>query len=304
MNPKKAFLALAAALSLSASAAERALDWQATDTSLALRNGSNTVWELVFDPRQPKTYFHPLATLDGTVLTAFRPPDHVWHRGLWWSWKFINGLNYWEEDKQTGRSQGVNELTAAKITTNADYSARAELAISYHPPDQPPVLTEARILAISAPDERGCYRIDWTSVFTAGDAPVKLDRTPPAKKGGVSWGGYAGLSLRFPPGIKDWAFLNSAGHQGAAEGNSEPARWVDFSGPAAGIAVFDHPANLRHPSPWYLNEQLPYFSPALLYNEPLELAPKQELKLRYRILVHPGRLVADELDREGESFGS
>jgi len=297
-------LILAAACSFSAFAGERSLNWQTTDISVALRNGSNTVWRLVFDPKQPKTYFHPLATVDGAVLTAFRPPDHVWHRGFWWSWKFINGLNYWEEDKQTGLSQGVNELTAAKVTTNQDWSAQAELAFSYHPPDKPAVLTEVRTLAISTPDERGWYRIDWTSVFAAGDAPVKLDRTPPHKKGGVAWGGYAGLSLRFPPGIKDWTFLNSEGQRGSAQGNGNDARWVDFSGPTAGIAVFDHSGNLRHPSPWYLNEQLPYFSPAILFNEPLELAPKQVLKLRYRALVHPGRLSKDELDGEWKRFGS
>ena len=69
-----------------------AYSWHQTATTLALRNGEKTVWQLVFDPQQPKTYFHPLATLEGEVLTAFEPPDHRWHRGLWWSWKFINGV--------------------------------------------------------------------------------------------------------------------------------------------------------------------------------------------------------------------
>ena len=41
------------------------LNWEQTPVSLALRNGTNTVWRLVFDPAQPKSYFHPLATLDG-----------------------------------------------------------------------------------------------------------------------------------------------------------------------------------------------------------------------------------------------
>ena len=50
--------------------------WQSTDTSLALRNGTNIVWQLVFDPKQPKTYFHPIATVDGDVLTALSPADH------------------------------------------------------------------------------------------------------------------------------------------------------------------------------------------------------------------------------------
>lgn len=275
--------------------------WERTETSLALRNGTNTVWRLVHDPAQPKSYFHPLATLDGEVLTAYRPADHVWHRGLWWSWKFINGLNYWEEDKATGRSQGINELVSASVTTNADFSASAELAFRYHPPDKPALLTEVRRLRVSAPDAKGCYRIDWDAEFTAGDKAVKLDRTPPPAEGGPAWGGYAGLSMRFPPGFKDGVFLTSGGEV-AASASGQPAQWVDFSGPKGGIAIFDVPGNLRHPQPYYLSQQLPFFQPALLFDKPLDLAPGQKIALRYRVLIHPGGVGRDVLQAEWEAM--
>jgi hypothetical protein len=288
---KSAQLVLAAALLHSATAAEPApvaprFSWEQTPTSLALRNGDKTVWRLVFDAKAPKSYFHPLATVEGEELTAFQPKDHLWHRGLWFSWKFINGLNYWEEDAKTGLAEGFTEITATKATANPDFSATVTLDFSYHPPGKPAVLTEKRTLAVSAPDKEGSYAIDWTSAFTTGTEPAVLNRTPPHGQGGVSWGGYAGLGLRFPSGIKGWSYTTSEGAQGAKEGNGKNARWVDFSGATAGIAIFDHPENLRQPSPWYLNEQLPYFSPALLYNEPLTLAPKQAFTLRYRVLVH------------------
>ena len=118
--------------------------WKTTATSVALRNGDKTVWQLVFDPRQPKSYFHPLATVDGEVLTAFRPADHPWHRGLWFAWKFINNVCYWEEDKKTGKSPGLTDLTGKEVQTKDDFSARIQLRFSYHPPGQPPVLTEVR----------------------------------------------------------------------------------------------------------------------------------------------------------------
>ena len=277
------------------------LAWERTDTSLALHNGTNTVWRLVFDPAQPKSYFHPLATLDGGVLTAYRPADHVWHRGLWWSWKFINGLNYWEEDKTSGRSQGVNELVSASVTTNADFSASAELAFSNHPPEKPALLTEVRRLRVSAPDSKGCYRIDWDAEFTAGAEPVKLDRTPPPAEGGPAWGGYAGLSMRFPPGFKEGAFLTSGGEV-AASASGKPAQWVDFSGAAGGVAIFDAPGNLRHPQPFYLSQQLPFFQPALLFDKPLELAPGQKVSLRYRVLIHPAGVGREVLQAEWEAM--
>ena len=296
---------LCAAAMLAAAAASAAnppaWNWRGEASSVALCNGTAVVWRLVYDAAQPKSYIHPLATVDGTVLTALRPPDHVWHRGLWFSWKFINGVNYWEEDKTTGRSAGLTELTGARVQTNADYSARAELSFSYHPPEKPAVMTEQRTLVVSAPDAAGCYTVDWTAEFTVGAEPVQLDRTPPYSKGGMKWGGYAGLSLRFPSGIKGWTFRTSEGKTGAAEANGEKARWVDFSGPVAGITVFNHPANPRHPSLWYLNESLPYFSPAVLYDAPMELKPGATMTLRYRVLVHPAPMALEAVAAFGIS---
>jgi hypothetical protein len=286
---------------VSGTATAVSFNWQTTDTSLALRNGNKIVWRLVIDPKQQKTYFHPLATVNGEVLTALHPADHPWHCGLWWSWKYINGLNYWDWDwakGNNGKTEGVNELTGKAVTTNRDFSAQVVLNFSYHPTDMPPVLTETRTLSIASPDKNGNYRIDWTSVFIAGAKPVKLDRTPPSK----TMGGYAGLSLRFPKGLKGWRFLTSENAATAAQGNGKKAQWADFSGPAAGIAVFDHPENLRHPSLWYLNEDLPFLSPAVLYKGPLELAPKQELKLRYYVLVHSGAAQKALLDKEWKAF--
>jgi hypothetical protein len=166
-------------------------------------------------------------------------------------------------------------------------------------------MTEIRRLSIGRPDGEGQYVIDWTSEFTAGDAPVKLDRTlPPHQQGGVAYGGYAGLSLRLPSGLTDWNYRTSEGATGAASGNGKSARWADLSGPSAGITVFDHPGNIRHPSPWYLSEgpQMPYFSPALLFNDPLELAPRQSLKLTYRVVVHSRPVTASQIENHWKHF--
>ena len=186
--------------------------WQQTEKSLALLNSGAVVWQLNFADREGKPYFHPLRLPDGTETTALRPADHPWHLGLWWSWKFINGVNYWECDPKTGKSEGTTEVTRKQITTHPDNSARVEFGLSYHPPQQAPLMTEKRVLLIAAPDAQGNYWIDWQSTFTAGDKEVKLDRTPPSgHAGGAGWGGYAGLSLRFAAAAKQWTFAGSSG---------------------------------------------------------------------------------------------
>jgi len=280
-----------------------ALSWLRTDTSLALCNGDKPVWRLVYDATQPKTYFHPLATMDGEVLTAFEPTDHPWHRGLWWSWKFINDINYWEEDPKTGASDGVTQLVRTNVTPSDDFSARVELEFNYHPKEQKPILTEKRHLAIGKPDADGTYVIDWKSKFTAADQPVKLDRTVPEHLGGVSYGGYAGLSLRMAKGLENFSFRTSEGETTIiAHGKS--ARWVDLSNPTTGITILDHPGNPRHAPPWYLHssQSMLFFSPAPLFNKPLELAPGESITLTYQVIIHSKTVTPARLEDQWRAF--
>ncbi len=295
-----------------------AYTWRQTDGSLALFNHGQIVWQLNFDKKAGKPYFHPVCTTDGTELTWHRPPDHPWHYGLWFSWKYINGLNYWEEDRQTGLSEGRTEIRRVEVKLGDDYSADVAIELSYHPPGAPPVLTEDRRISVSAPDAQGAYRIDWSARFTAGDADVLLDRTPiPGEKDGQSWGGYAGLSVRLAKSITDWQFIDSEGRKDLAA-HGQRARWMDFSGrfaeaQVAGVAIFDHPDNLRHPSPGFVimdpKEPFGYFSPVRHcplgsdgFNQPYTLSAGKSLMLRYRVLIHPGRADKNLLEREWKSF--
>jgi len=269
--------------------AKSSYKWQQTDSSIALLNSKRTVWQFNYKRQEGRPYFHPLSLTDGTVLTSLRPADHPWHRGLWFSWKYINGLNYWDPELPEGQTEVID----VKSKLGTDYSAQIEMYISYHPPQKPAVLTEKRALTVSAPDENGCYYIDWVSVFTAGENDVVLDRTPiPGEKNSRPYGGYAGLSLRMAKHTKNWQFLSSEGPL-EPESRGIKARWVDFSGSIAdggfaGVAIFDCPDNPRHPSSWWLSGSMPYFSPAILFDKPYTLAAGETLTLRYRILVHTG----------------
>lgn len=259
--------------------------WRKTETSLALISGSNVIWQVVADPAQPKVYFHPLSTPSGTVLTDLSPKDHPWHRGLWWSWKFINGLNYWEEDPQ-GRSQGATELVETAFKPNPDGSAELEFLISYHPWDNPPLLKETRSVHVSPP-ANGSYELRWISEFTAV-ADVLLERTPLiSEPNGVGHGGYAGLSLRLNAVARDWMFANSEGALGTAPIHGKPADWLRFSTGSNGpsVTVFDDPQNPRHPTLWYVGQEMRYLSPAFLFAKPLTLSTGEKMVLRYRIVV-------------------
>jgi len=298
---------------------DRDFSWQQTDTSLALLNHQHIVWQCNF-PKKGKPYFHPVSSVDGVPLTWKSPPDHAWHHALWFSWKEINGLNYWEEDRKTGLAKGRTEVIDVKVFPNDNYFAKIELVISYHPPNELAVLTEKRLLHTSVPDDKGNYHIDWQSTFTAGNDDVELEREPiEGQKGGRRWGGYATLACRInTESLRDIKFLDSEGRIDL-DIHTKPTHWVDVSGAiasdssrAAGITIFDHPNNLRHPPPGYVIKDwvdahkllFAYMNPGFLYNEGFKLQAHQSFTLRYRIFVHRNRGDMKNLAKEFEQFAS
>lgn len=290
------------------------LEWKESDKSLMLAMDDEVVWQLNYDKEEDKPYFYPLRTLDGIGLALQRPADHPWHRGLWFSWKTVNEINYWEEDIETGLSPGRTLIKRVETDLNEDYSATIEFDIEYTPDGEQALMVEHRGITISSPDKRGNYRIDWELQFSAQE-DVVLDREVPLKHGGVEWGGYAGLGFRAnDTALDSIEFTDSHGwsREKSLTGYRDAANWMGLSGKdkndrskEAGLAIFDHPSNPRHPTTWYVwyeEGEHAFFMPAFLYDEPYELSAGESFTLRYRVLVHEGLGTSDTLSAEYQSY--
>jgi len=304
----KAFCTLAV-ISAGAAAQSPGFTWSRDADSVALLSrGGQIVWRFHHGASLPKSMFHPVALPGGPILTWDQPPDHRWHHAFWFAWKYINGLNYWEEGRPQepeGRTTWRNLTVAAR----PDHSALITLDVDYHPPDQSPVLREKREVQVSAPDDDGQYHFDWQSTFKAV-VPVVLDRTPiPGEPHGASWGGYAGLSWRFAKELTGWQVTFSNGDT-ALEPTGRRAAGLEVNGTAgrveAGVAFLDHPDNLNSPSPWHLVAQTRnsflFAQPAVLFYKAHKLEANQSLVLRYRVIVHRGRWSAERLNREAARY--
>lgn len=282
---------------------------QKANQSLALVDQDAVIWRFNYDADQAKPNFFPLGLPGGPSLVVDRPADHPWHHGFWFSWKFINGVNFWEPDPKTKRPAGRTSWSDVQLTPRTDSSARVSLKLAYSVGENEPLLNEERVMDVAAPDKSGQYAIDWTSAFTAGKGDVELAAVPiPPAKDGVRWGGYAGLSVRFAKELIDREACSAEGpvtyDDGIYRGQSNA---MDYSGirdgHAAGIAVLDHPANPRHPADWYLiRTEMSYINAAILSKQPLTLKAGEQLTLRYRVIVHAGRWDADKLRAEYETF--
>jgi hypothetical protein len=277
------------------------LEWDMSGSSVALVRDQDVLWQFNYDSKLNVPYFHPVSTGSGHVLTWNSPPDHVWHHGLWFCWKYINGVNYWEHDPVTGRPNGRTTASNLRVDARDDHSARISLTLAYHPQGEDDiVLSEQRRIDLTAPNSQGEFQMDWTAEFTAGQRVVELDRTPPKEQ---SWGGYAGLSVRFSKDLKDRQVTSDVGpvEFGSGDRHRSRATSMDYSGMIAGdpvgLAFIDHPDNPRHPTPWYVirGPVMGYVNAALLHDEPMTLEPGGRVTLRYRLVVHPQRWSAARL---------
>jgi hypothetical protein len=272
--------------------------WYETDTTLQLLNGTNLVWQYNFRNRFGKPYFHPIY-LKNSRLTCESPSDHVWHYGLWFSWKFINGLNYWEytndfmSEESGFKSEGTTGIQNVNIQKNSDYSADIELDILYHPEKGDPVLKEKRKIHVSMPNETGNYYFDYEHHFTAEFGDVIIDRTPIlGEPDGQSWGGYGGLSIRFNQDVTHAETLPVYPPVVPPDYPKNEWFYMGFStltGEQAGVAMFQHPGYTTELTRWYFltNADQPFFffSPAAVYDGRIEIKKGESLVLKYRVWI-------------------
>lgn len=297
--------------------ARSGVSWDtATSNQLALVSNGAEVWRYHYDPAAAaKPFFDPVCVAGGPSLTWARPPDHVWHYGLWFSWKFINGVNYWEEKE--GKAQSETRWSAPAIETRADGSAEIVMTLDYRPDaTRAPVLRERRTVCVSAPEADGSYHMDWTLAFTAGAGAVTLGRTPLAHEpGGKAWGGYAGLSVRYSKRFAEVQTVASTvgrvprdagGRLDVAAAAAEQNGSIE--GKAYGVALLAHPSNPRAPGDWYPIETpgVPfyYLNAALLLKGAYDLKPGEPLTLRYRVHIHPGRWDAEALRQAAARYAA
>jgi hypothetical protein len=279
-------------------------EWQRDNKSIAWLEATNVLWRFSFDPAKGKTFFDPL-TAGGRALTNFKPEDHPWHYGLWFSWKYINHANYWEEDRATGKAEGATRwIVPPELDTKPDGSAIIKLVLSYRHPSGRVDLMEGRELNISAPKPDGSYTIDWHATFKAGKEGAVLDRTPmPNEPDGKVNGGYAGLGLRMAGPPLTFSVLCSTGaverfvsDRARPFASALACNFADGGKDVGGIAIFNDPANPGE-SAWYVvnSAQMRFACAAVLAPKVITLKPGGEMKLHYRIAVRPKAWTVGEL---------
>ncbi len=255
----------------------------------------------------PKPCFYPILDADGTSYTRDYPfktnpaevPDHDWHRGVWFAHGLVNGHDLWRElpDKKTGR------ITLERILETRDGpTGLLRTRSRWETADGTPLLTDETTVRITR--EGNATRFDYEVKLLATHGAVTLGDT---EEGTMAVRVNEALRVSHGKGKDKRAgtgrLVNANGDSGTnAWGKRAP--WVDYSGPlpggrVIGVALLEHPSNLRHPTWWHARDYgLLSANPfgrhdfEKLKDQPqagdLVIAAGGELRLRYRIIFHRG----------------
>jgi hypothetical protein len=248
-------------------------------------------------PGRAKPVLHPLRGPNGVPLTrswplgpllAGEPKDHPHQESFWFAHGNVNGHDFW-----TGRGGARIEHVAIDSAADGVIEARCRWLAK----DGTEVCRDRRTMRFAAEgDDR---TIDHEITITAGATPVVFGDT---KEGTMAVRVRPELTVAAEGGASGGTghYLNAAGDRDKRVWG-RPAAWVDLSGVvenrSLGLACFDHPANLRHPSTWHargygLFAANPFglhdFTGAAAGTGRVEIAPGESLTLRHRWLLHAG----------------
>lgn len=252
------------------------------------------------DPAAPKPYLHPLRAASGTVVTRRFPMekvpgevyDHPHHRGLWFTHGDVNGIDFWmNETSYTGKNKR-GKIVLDKITQVKSGKKSGSLSgvWTWEDPDGNKLLTEERTMVFYSDPKLRIIDID-----------LKLTAITQVTFGDTKEGTFA---IRMATALDEkhgGTLVNAEGKVGEKQVWGKPSPWADYygkiDGETLGVAIFDHPSNPRHPTHWHARSYGLFaaniFGLRDFYNDKtkngsLTLKPKESLRFRYRVVIHPG----------------
>jgi hypothetical protein len=212
-----------------------------------------------------RPYFYPILAPDGTALTRDFPMkddtpgedhDHPWHRALFFAHSIVNDVDFWNEGTgDNGRTPAAKGRVVqdGEAETSGGRMGLIRVRDRWLAPDGRLVCTDERTLLIHGSAD-GRFIDVAIALHARPDRPLHLGDN---KDGTMAIRVPQWMTLRH---TTDGRTSGGSGHIQDAVGDRDDAvwgrraDWCDYYGPHGGqiygIAIFDDPGNLRHPTWW------------------------------------------------------
>lgn len=287
--------------------------------------------EFMIGPEVAKPFLYPLRAASGTIVTRRFPleespgdsKDHPQHRGLTFAHADLNGLNFWANESFNPGAKGKIVLQKVLNVNSGDKSGTIEAVMNWVDGKGAPLLADTRKITFYSHPTLRIVDFDISTKAiqssTFGDTHegsfgvrVAAWLEEPAPKY-VPHG--EGQETRPTEPKRTGLISNSEGQRTEAEVRGKRANWADYSGEykgeKLGIAILDHPGNPRHPTYWHTRGYGMFaaniFGVGALTgdkskNGSMTLKPGEELRLRYRVIIHPGDAVTAGIAKMYEEY--
>lgn len=264
---------------------------------LSVKLNEQIILEYQFQTKGRRPYWHPLRLPDSPVLTMNRPADHIHHQGMWVAWKKVNGVNFWEQPASDDDAKGFGRIMHQRVVSRSVQSTDVQFTVENAWTDWRNLqhLKEIRETTVYALEENYLL-MNIALRFSSSQQEVTLD----LKRGEPGKGGlfYSGLTVRFDNLLTPGQLLDADGRRKPMEIFGKRSNWCGFAGEhkengqVYGITIIDHPENPRYPTPWWVRNRKNYalLQPSFCYYEPFQLTEGEFLSLRYRVVIHKGRV--------------
>ncbi len=242
-------------------------------------------------------YFYPVIGPSGINITRNWPmkegeneqKDHPHHRSLWFTHGAINGCDFWTDGDRNGKIVHDKFL---EITSGQDVGV-IKSQNKYVKADGTLVCTDTRTHRFYS-DGDGQI-MDFEIAIHASEGEVVMGDT---KEGSMAL--RLAPTLRLRGSVGQGHIVNS---EGVRDNDTwgKRAAWCDYYGPlngeTAGVAIFDHPQNPKHPTWWHVRDYGLFaanpFGVHDFERKPegtgdIRIEAGQDFTLKYRIYFHKG----------------
>ncbi|MDW5325110.1 PmoA family protein [Plantactinospora sp. KLBMP9567] len=255
----------------------------------------------VYDPptpafESPKPYLHPLRTLDGALVSAYRPNDHRWHKGLQMTISHLSGQNFWGgnsyvhgEGYQVRDNVGRMRHDAFDLVDASPTELTLRESLTWITSTDEDWVAERRELRIHGVDPgRGTWMLDFrTELRNIRGAELRVGS--PTTHGRPN-AGYTGFFWRGPRGWTGGEIITADGG-GGPETMGRQSPWLAYTAEhdevdgGGTVLVFAGTSSAAVPLKWFVrNTPFPAVNPSPAFDEEVVLAPDETLRLTHRVV--------------------
>lgn len=262
---------------------------------IEFRINGNLFTSYILSEFEKYPFFFPVNGPSSATVTSMRNANYPHHSSLFFGCDKVNGGNYWQEGLERGQ---IVSLWTDILETGGEKAVLENECIWKRPGADAPI-KDKRKITVSVPSP-GKFQIDFDITME-----ILMDVTI-EKTNHSLFSGRMDADLAVTNG---GTMINAEGETGEKGTFGKRSAWIDYygerMGKTEGMAILQHPSNEWFPAPWFTRDY-GFFSPTPMYwpenDKNITLKKGEQIKLRYRVLVHSGNHMEAKIAEEFERY--